>query len=108
MQSTKPGEPMFKDMEALTLACNMLGLEIVQRKTYQWYDTHVGDYPVPPGINVADLGKNASFVVKLNAEMTAKHGNGRNVPYEIGMLEDPHNAGCFVPIYDFYCGGYGL
>lgn len=107
MQSTKPGEPMFSDMEALQMACGMLGMEIAQRNNYAWFNRHVGDYPVPPGINVNDLGNNAKFVVKLDAEMAKKHGRGRT-PYEIGMLEDPHNPGCYVPIYDFYAGGYGL
>lgn len=108
VQSTTPGDPMFKDMEALKLACQMLGLEIEQRSNYAWFNRHVGDYPLPQGIPASDLGKNAKFVIRLNDEMAAKHGNPHTKPYEIGMLEDPNNPGCFVPIYDFFAGGYGL
>ena len=104
VQECKPGEPMFKDMEALQLACQMLGLQIEVRNNYHWYNRHVGDYPLPKGVKVADLGKNAEFVIRLNDENKKKHPNA----YEIGMLRDPNNPGCYVPIYDFYAGGYGL
>lgn len=107
-QETKPGEPMFADMEALTLACEMLGLVIEHRTNYEWYNRHVGDYPVPAGVKVADLGNNAKFVVRLGDEAAKKYGSHGRKPYEIGMIEDPNNPGCFVPIYDFYMGGYGL
>lgn len=104
VQETKPGEPMFKDMEALNMACAMLGLEVVQKSTYTWYNKHMGDYPLPKGVKVSDLGHNAKFVVRLNEEGRKKNPKA----YEIGMLEDPNNPGCFVPIYDFYAGGFGL
>ena len=85
MQETKAGEPMFADMEALKMACAMLGLEIVHTNKYTWFNQHVGDYPVPKGVKVSDLGKNAKFVVKLNAENAQKYGGGRT-PYEICLL----------------------
>ncbi len=108
MQETKAGEPMFQDMEALKMACDMLGLVIEVRKNYTWYNRHMGDYPIPAGVKKEDLGNNAQFVVRLNDEMTAKHQRGSQKPYEIGMMADPNNPGCYVPIYDFYNGGYGL
>lgn len=104
MQETKPGEPMFKDMEALKMACDMLGLEIEHKKTYTWWGSHVGDYPVPAGVDKKELGRNAEFVIKLNAEKRAKYPSA----YEVGMIADPNNAGCYVPIYDFYGGGKGI
>lgn len=107
-QECKPGEPMYKDMEALEMACKMCGLEIEHKKTYTWFDRHVGDYPLPKGMTKSELGKNAVFVIKLNAEMTKLHGRANQKPYELGMVEDPNNPGCFVPIYDFFMGGYGL
>ncbi len=109
MQSTKPGEPMFKDLEALGFACNMLGLKLEKKKTYSWWGHSVGDYPIPDGVDVNELGKNAEYVISVTGEKAAqlKKKTGRD-PYELGLLADPNNPGCFVPIYDFYAGGYGL
>lgn len=108
VQETKPGEPQYADMQALQMACQMLGLEIEHTNKYHWYDRHMGDYPLPKGVKVSDLGHNAKFIIKLNAESAKKFGHGGHKPYEIGMMEDPNNPGCFTPIYDFYMGGYGL
>ncbi len=30
------------------------------------------------------------------------------MPYEIGLIPDPDNPGCYVPLYDYYNRGYGL
>lgn len=104
MAETKPGQPMFKDMQALKMACDMLGLEVMMKKDYTWWGHHVGDYPKPPGVKEADLGKNAVFVIGPNEENRKKYPGC----YEVGMVEDPQNEGCFVPIYDFYGGGKGI
>lgn len=106
-QETKPGEPMFADMEALKLAAEMCGCEVVKQKTYHWYNRHMGDYPLPKGVKVDQLGKNAEYVVRVKAENYAKLGIG-GTPYELGLINDPNNPGCLTPIYDFYQGGYGL
>lgn len=110
MQETKPGEPMFMDMEALELAAKMCKGRLVKRNTYNWWMSHVGDYPLPKGVNKDDLGTNAVFVFEIDPEHYAELGisNSGKKPYDIGFLEDPNNPGCFVPIYDFYAGGYGL
>lgn len=108
VQATKPGEPMFSDLKALEAACNMLGLAVQIRSNYTWFNRHVGDYPMPPGVTHAELGHNAKFVLTLNAEMRAKHGVPGREPYEIGVVEDANNPGCYVPMYDFYAGGFGL
>lgn len=105
-QETKPGEPMFADLEALKLAAEMCGCEVVKQKTYHWYMRHVGDYPVPKGMKVADLGKNAEYVVRIKPENYKKFGVGN--PYELGLVADPNNPGCLTPVYDFYMGGNGL
>ncbi len=109
VQETKPGEPMFADLEALQMACGMLGLEIVQKSDYTWFNQHMGDYPPPMGMKIEDLGHNAKFVIKLNAEKTKEYRSSpHQEPYEIGMIEDPNNPGCYTPLYDFFMGGYGL
>lgn len=109
VQETKPGQPMFSSLAALQMACGQLGLEIEERSNYEWYGHHVGDYPVPEGMSTDQMGKNAKYVLKLNAEKAAaaRKKHGRN-PYEIGILEDPNNPGCYLPMYDFWGGGYGL
>lgn len=106
-QETKPGEPMFADLDALQLAAQMCGGRIVKRNTYHWYQRHVGDYPVPKGMKVADLGRNAVYVFEIPPENYAKLGIAGK-PYDLGLVEDPNNPGCFVPVYDFFAGGNGL
>lgn len=109
MQVPKPGAPMFKDKEALREACRQLGLEIVEKNTYRWYNRSVGDYPLPAGMKASEVGKNAAFVLRLaepkRSAARAQHGEE---PYEIGIVEDSANPGCYLPVYDFYCGGFGL
>jgi len=108
VQQTKPGEPMFADLEALKMACDMLGLEIEVRSNYAWFNRHMGDYPLPAGMKANELGNNAKFVVKLTEATASKRADTSHIPYEIGMVEDPNNPGCYTPIYDFWAGGYGL
>jgi hypothetical protein len=91
-------------MEALQMACQMLGLKVTQKKNYTWFNRHVGDYPVPAGVKVEELGRNAEFVIGLGDEKKKRHPDA----YEIGMVADPNNEGCYVPIYDFWAGGKGL
>lgn len=108
VQQAKPGEPMFKDVQALRMACDMLGLTIEERSNFAWFNRSVGDYPLPAGMTSDQLGKNAAFVVRLNDENKAKHARPGTEPYEIGMIADPNNPGCFVPMYDHWMGGFGL
>lgn len=108
-QKTKPGDPMFKDTAALQMACAMLGLNLEQRANYRWFNYSVGDYPLPEGVRVEDLGKNAKLVIRLNDESrTTAMRKHRAEPYEIGLIEDPVNPGCYIPMYDHWSGGFGL
>lgn len=108
-QETKPGEPMFADLEALKLAAEMIGCEVVKQKTYNWYNRHVGDYPLPKGMKADELGKNAEYVIRIKKDQYAKLGLAAGAtPYELGLVPDPNNPGCYVPIYDFWQQGYGL
>lgn len=106
--SSKPGQPLFSKMQALQMACQQMGLVIEKRKNYTWYNTPVGDYPLPEGTTVDQLGNNAEYVVSLGDEMRAKHCRGTSKPYELGLIADPNNPGCLIPMYDFWAGGHGL
>lgn len=108
-QKTKKGQPLFSSKKALIKAAQLKGYDVVETNVYNWYNRHVGDYPVPPGMKVSELGKNALFVLRmaepLRSEMLKKRGG---TPYDVGVLEDPNNPGCFTLIYDFWQGGYGV
>jgi hypothetical protein len=46
------------DLMALKKACERLGLEFVEgQASYKWFGQSIGDYPLPEGFTVADLGK---------------------------------------------------
>jgi hypothetical protein len=48
----------IKDLEALKAACQRLGFEFrAGQTTYKWFGRFVGDYPMPQGFKVEDLGK---------------------------------------------------
>lgn len=107
VQETKPGEPMFADLEALRMAADMLGGEIVKKKDYKWWGRSAGDYPLPLGMTADQLGKNAEYVLRVRPEKYAELGVSGE-PYELGLIADPNNPGCFIPMWDWFCGGMGL
>lgn len=111
VQTTKPGEPVFADLDCLRQAVEMLGCRLVERNTFRWYGRSVGDYPLPPGMTKADLGNNAKYVIELTPETAARvkkeHGYDE-APYDVGIIEDPNNPGTYVPMYDHFIGGYGV
>ena len=48
----------INDLDALKAACQRLGMEFRCGQTsYAWYGEYVGDYPLPEGLTVRDLGK---------------------------------------------------
>jgi hypothetical protein len=106
--ATEPGKPLIADLEAVKLACLNLGLEYRLDNKYKWYNTHVGDYPVPGGWKVSDMGKNATAVVSVSKEKAAELGIDLDKCYELGIVEDKLNPGAFTLMYDFFAGGYGL
>lgn len=109
VQTTKAGEPMFSDLAAMEQAAGMIGCEIVKKKEYTWWGRSVGDYPLPAGMKKEDLGKNAEYVLRIRPDSYEKFGlDAKAQPYELGLLPDPNNPGCYVPMYDFFCGGMGL
>lgn len=97
---------MFVDRQALEMAVNALGCEVVNTNVYKWWGRSVVDYPLPAGMRQEDLGKNAEFVIRLTEE--TKKRLGRSDPYEVGVMADPNNPGCYVAMYDHFLGGYGV
>lgn len=86
----------FKDLESIKLACAELGLVFLEnQQTYKWYGTHVGDYPLPPGISKQDLGK-CSHAIGIK---------GNKNSYELGLVKQGDH---YIPLFDFWSGGYGL
>lgn len=86
-----------KDLEALKLACEKLGLKLnIGQKTYKWYGRSVGDYPLPAGMTEKDLGK-CTHAISIPDNSRA---------YEIGVIEQ--KDGTFRLVWDFYQGGFGL
>lgn len=48
----------INSLEDLREACRQLGFTFCEnQKTYAWYGRSVGDYPLPEGFTVEDLGK---------------------------------------------------
>ncbi len=91
------------DLGCLAEACNAAGLELmIDQKKFHWYGRHVGDYPVPDGFAVEDMGKCEHMIrVKPHAGLTSK-------PYEIGVVKRRDGRPGYTLLYDFYHGGYGL
>jgi hypothetical protein len=105
MMTVKAGNPVFADLKALVRAVKMIpGLKIEERTDYKWYGHHVGDYPMPTGMKASELGNNAKFVISVDR----KHWPDGQEPYELAIIEDPNNKGCYLPLYDFWNGGQGL
>jgi hypothetical protein len=93
----------IKDLDALKEAAKSCGLEFREgQKTYKWYGRHVGDYAVPEGYNVSDLGKCEHAIgVPGNPEA-----------YEIGVCKardaQGNPTGGYTMLWDFWAGGHGL
>jgi hypothetical protein len=109
VQETKAGEPLYSDLNCLLKAIEMARCVKKDTNEYAWWGHHVGDYPIPKGMRKEDLGKNAEFVIALNDEAKAEVAKlyGGSV-YEVGVVADPNNPGCWTVIYDFYGGGRGI
>lgn len=81
----------IKSMESLRKACKKLGYKFVKdQKSYRWFRKFMGDYPLPDGMTVNDLGK-CEHAIKIP---------GAN--YEIGVIKDPMNKDNYKLIWDFW------
>jgi uncharacterized protein DUF1257 len=89
----------IRDLDALQEACGRVGLELVRdQKTYRWYGVHAGDYPVPAGFAVEDLGQ-CEHAVRIPGDAGA---------YEIGVVKRRDGRPGYTLIWDFWCGGWGI
>jgi hypothetical protein len=95
-------EICFGDLEALSSACEELGLEFRPgQKTWKYWgswanDYHEGDAAYKAGIDPKDYGKGVHAIAV----------KGDDTAYEVGLVPSPKGDGTFMPIYDFY-GEYG-
>jgi hypothetical protein len=77
-----------KDLEVLRAACGRLGFQFMPgQKTYRWYGTFMGDYPLPEGISREQLGKCTHAIKVPGAD------------YEVGILQQGDK---FTLLYDFW------
>ena len=108
-QDTKAGEPLFADLACLRKAADMKGFKVVDTPHYNWYNRYMGDYQKPEVMKIDELGHNALFILRMKEPARSKyrHSNGCD-PYDIGIIADPNNPGCYTLVYDFYHGGYGI
>jgi hypothetical protein len=79
------------DLKSLRQACGRLGLEFMEGQTaYAWFGESIGDYPLPVGFTVADLGKCDHAIKVPGAE------------YEIGVV---HRNGKYALLWDSWISG---
>lgn len=97
----------IKDLDALALACEPLGLELVRgQKAYNWYGRSVGDSPLPVGFTAQDLGK-CDHVIRIKG--TTLNGRIDNrMPYEIGLATRRDGKAGYTLMWDTWQGGHGL
>jgi hypothetical protein len=86
---------VITDLKALEAACKRLGVEFAEgKKTYNWFETSVGDYKLPDGFAASDLGK-CAHAIKVPG-----------VTYEVGVVParnpDGTPAKGFTLLYDFW------
>lgn len=89
----------IKDLEALARAAKRLGMELVlDKKTFKWYGTHVGDYPLPAGFSAQDMG-HCDHAMRVT---------GNKGAYEIGVCKRRDGEPGYQLLFDFFAGGFGL
>lgn len=89
---------VISDLPSLKVACEELGLEFRENQTkYKWYNSYVGDAPLPQGFTEEDLGKCEHAIGVA----------GNPVAYEVGVVHNKIGQG-FSLMYDSWQGGYGL
>ena len=80
------------DVKSLKQMCRDMDWEFLEGKTtYKWWGSHVGDYPVPEGFRVEDMGK-CQHAIKIPG-----------ASYEIGFTTDRN--GKLRLLWDFYSTG---
>lgn len=85
------------ELDALAAALETLGCELRRdQRTYAWWGTSVGDYPLPAGMSKNDLGT-CMHAIRVKGTNPV---NGSGGPWEVGLW--PIGDGKFKPVYDFF------
>lgn len=91
MSHITPIDLEIKNLDALKLTCKRLGVEWMEdQETYKWYGRFVGDYPLPQGVKIEDLGK-CDHAIRVPG-----------ASYEIGVLD---RDGKITLMWDFWGAG---
>jgi hypothetical protein len=81
----------INDIDTLKAACQSMGLEFVpDQKTFAWYGRHIGDYPLPEGFTLEEMGHCDHDIHVRDAE------------YEIGIVQKGRK---YILLWDFWQGG---
>lgn len=97
----------IRDLEALRLACEPLGLELViGQRTYNWYGRSVGDTALPAGFTKEELGLCEHAIRIKGTNMNGKINPGS--PYEIGLATRRDGKAGYTLLWDTYRGGGGI
>lgn len=81
----------INDLSALKAACVRLGLEFIcDQRTYAWFGEHIGDYPIPEGFTVDDMGK-CDHAIRVPG-----------AAYEIGVIKRDRQ---WMLVWDFWRSG---
>lgn len=84
----------IKSLQALKLACKRINCTFKEnQKTYHWYGQHIGDYPIPEGLTINDMGKCIHAIEVPGSK------------YDVGVIKDPVNSQNYKLIWDFWKGG---
>ena len=81
------------DLKTLANTAKRLGGELrMGQLTYRWYGRNVGDYTLPEGVKVSDLGK-CEHAIKFPG-----------INYEVGVIKSKTQKGAYELLWDFYDG----
>ena len=72
------------------VAKRMGGELVLDQKTYKWFERHMGDFPLPEGFKVEDLGK-CEHMIKFD-----------DVNYQVGLVASRKFPGTYGIVYDFF------
>lgn len=89
MSHVETMELIAQSLTAIDKMAREHGGELIQDTHYNWYERHVGDYPIPKGLKREDLGK---CLCKIRFP---------GIQYEVGVIKNPNGEG-YALVYDFY------
>lgn len=84
----------IRNLNCLKEACKNLGFTFLENQThYAWWGRWEGDWPLPKGIAVEDLGKCTHAISVPGCK------------YQIGVIEIKEKPGTYKMFYDFFSSG---